>query len=424
LTRQKLIHQVMARIIRQDIPAVVIDNLKVDWDPDSNTVTSAEGDVDAALENNTRYEHLLSIFHAERDADPYYPHLPTLIDRRFKESREIPEDQFRELLVSILSSPAAMQVGELIAKRLGRTLLPFDIWYNGFKPRGVYQEAELDKIVRGRYPHVAVFQAELPNILKELGFDRVTADFLSTKIIVDPSRGAGHAMGAGMRQDEAHLRTRIPEEGMNYKSYNIAIHELGHNVEQVFSLNRVDHTLLQGVPNTAFTEGFAFVFQSRDLELLGLTKKDPNAEHLKALDTFWSTYEIAGVSLVDMDVWHWMYDNPNATSEELKQAVIEIARNVWNEYFAPIFGIEDEILLAVYSHMINAGLYLPDYPLGHIIAFQIEQFLKDKNLAVEMERMCRLGSITPNAWMEQAVGSPISTEPLLTATKRALEVIM
>ncbi|MFQ6093332.1 MAG: hypothetical protein ACE5OR_11800 [bacterium] len=55
---------------------------------------------------------------------------------------------------------------------------------------------------------------------------------------------------------------------MNYKGYNIALHEFGHNVEQVFSLNRVDHTLLRGVPNTAFTEGFAFGLQPRDLLLI------------------------------------------------------------------------------------------------------------------------------------------------------------
>ncbi len=57
---------------------------------------------------------------------------------------------------------------------------------------------------------------------------------------------------------------------MDYKGFNIAVHELGHNVEQTFSLYEVDSTLLQGVPNTAFTEALAFVFQARDLEVLGL----------------------------------------------------------------------------------------------------------------------------------------------------------
>jgi hypothetical protein len=34
-------------------------------------------------------------------------------------------------------------------------------------------------------------------------------------------------------------------------------------------LYEVDHTLLAGVPNTAFTEALAFLFQARDLKLLG-----------------------------------------------------------------------------------------------------------------------------------------------------------
>ena len=77
-------------------------------------------------------------------------------------------------------------------------------------------------------------------------------------------------MGAVRREDKAHLRTRILAGGMNYKGYNIAIHELGHNVEQSFSLNEIDHWTMNGVPNNAFTEALAFVFQARDLELLGL----------------------------------------------------------------------------------------------------------------------------------------------------------
>ena len=54
---------------------------------------------------------------------------------------------------------------------------------------------------------------------------------------------------------------------MLYKGYNIAIHELGHNVEQSFSLGEIDHWSMNGVPNNAFTEALAFVFQARDLEL-------------------------------------------------------------------------------------------------------------------------------------------------------------
>ena len=124
-------------------------------------------------------------------------------------------------------------------------------------------------------------------------------------------------MGAGMRAEKAHLRTRVGKNGMDYKGFNVAVHEMGHKVEQTFSLNDVDHTLLQGVPNTAFTEALAFVFQGHDLELLGLPAPDARSEAEKALNDFWGTYEISGVALVDMAVWHWMYDHPQATPHEL-----------------------------------------------------------------------------------------------------------
>ena len=432
LPRQEVIQQIMEKIILQEIPEVVIDNSTVDWNLAKNEVTVSpvkyEGleppeSVTNAPEPDQRYAHLSNIFKAERALDPYYPTMPSKIDRRFQRDREIPEAKVEKLFKTLMTSPQIAKTAKLIEKRLSRKLRPFDIWYNEFKPKGTHREAELDRIVSKKYPTPKAFQKDIPNILVKLGFSRKDAKFLASKVSVDPARGAGHAMAAGRRVDNAHLRTRIPSSGINYKGYNIAVHELGHNVEQVLSLNRIDHTLLRGVPNTAFTEAFAFVFQARDLELLGLSHKDPMNEHLKVLHNLWSTYEIAGVSLVDMAVWHWMYDHPKATPKELKNAVIRIAKDVWNDYYAPIFGEEDIVLLAIYSHMIGYGLYLPDYPLGHIIAFQIEEYLKDKNLGTEMERMCTLGSITPDAWMQAAMGEPISAEPLLRAAEKALKVL-
>ncbi|MBN1349653.1 hypothetical protein JXJ21_09605 [candidate division KSB1 bacterium] len=435
LPKQEMIYQIMLKIIQQEIPQAVINNSAVDWTLSTNSVApSPESENESPEKANTetvmntpepdaRYQHLLNVFRAERLSDPYHPDMPTKMARRFQRDREIPEAEVKALFDELMTSPAIAKTAQLISKRLGRPLKPFDIWYTGFKARGSYQEEELDKIVARKYPTVSAFQDDLPFILRNLGFSPEKANFLASKIEVDPSRGAGHAMEGGRRVDNAHLRTRIPAAGMNYKGYNIAIHEFGHNVEQVFSLNEIDHTLLRGVPNTAFTEGFAFIFQARDLELLGLPTQNPQLAHLNALSNLWATYEIAGVSLVDMAVWHWMYEHPDATAGELKTAVIQIAKDVWNKYFAPVFGEKDVILLAVYSHIIDAGLYLPDYPLGHIIAFQIEEYMKDRNLATEMERMCKLGAITPDEWMHQAVGQPISVKPMLTAAEEALKVL-
>jgi hypothetical protein len=423
LAKQEMIYAVMQDIITQDIPKVAINSDAVDWNPHQNKVFKDGQEITFEREADVRYDKLLSVFKAEQLLDNYYPNLPTKMDRRFQRDREIPEAEFEALISAVLKAPVAKEVGKLISKRIGRDLQPFDIWYDGFKARGSMDEAELDNIVGERYPSVQAFQDDLPTILTTLGFDKETADFLESKITVDPSRGAGHATGAVRREDNAHLRTRIPETGMKYKGYNIAIHELGHNVEQVFSLNKMDHYMLNGVPNTAFTEAFAFVFQSRDLDILGLKSENNMAEHLAALDNFWATCEIASVGLVDMRVWRWMYEHPNATPAELKTAVIDISKDVWNEYWAPIMGVKDSIILGIYSHMVVYGLYLPDYSLGHIIMFQIEQYLKDKNLGEEMQRMCTLGKLTPDAWMRAAVGSPISAEPLIEAAGKAVHAI-
>lgn len=440
LAKQELIYQVMSKIIRQEIPAAVIDNPAVDWKISTGEVTVSpvvDGDipsewesdatagaaVNGAREPDTRYARLLGVFRAERGADLYYPLEPTKMDRRFQRDREIPEKEVEALFHAVLSSDALAGAAKLIARRLGRDLRPFDIWYNGFEARGSWRGEELDRIVGEMYPTVEAFQDDIPNLLGKLGFTPEAARYLSTKIVIDPSRGIGHAMSPGRRSDKAHLRTRVGREGMNYKGYNIAIHEFGHNVEQVFSLDRVDHTLLRGVPNTAFTEGFAFVFQSRDLELLGLARRDTMTAHLNALDNLWSTAEIAAVALVDMGVWHWMYDHQDATPAELREAVTGIAKDVWNRYYAPLFGVKDVDLLVIYSHMIDAGLYLPDYPLGHIIAFQVEEFIERGDLAAEMERMCTIGSITPDRWMQQAVGGAISAEPMIRAAEKALRVV-
>lgn len=423
LPRQRMIRQVMERIITQEIPRVVVNNPDVDWNPFTNTVyqTGTESAAENAAEATRRYEHLLSIFHAEQGVDPYTPATPSLIDRRFQKNREILEGDVEKMLISVLTAPALKDIAALIKKRLGRDLEPFDIWYTGFKPRGKYSEEQLDAIVGREYPTVNAFEKDLPFILRGLGFAPEKARFLSEHIAVDPSRGAGHAWGARMKEDKAHLRTRIPEGGMKYKGYNIAIHELGHNVEQVFSLNEIDYYTLEGVPNTAFTEALAFVFQYRDLDLLGLNTSDPQGVDLRNLNDMWMSYEIAGVSLADMNIWRWMYSHPNASAVKVRDAMITIAKDIWNKYYAPVFGIQDQILLVIYSHIIDGGMYIPDYSIGHSIAFQIEHYLKDKNLATEMERMCKLGNLAPQVWMKQAVGSPISAQALIDAASESVE---
>ncbi|HEX8954064.1 MAG TPA: hypothetical protein VF945_19550 [Polyangia bacterium] len=443
LQKQRMIAQVMQRIVDQSIPKIVINNATVDWDPFTNAVTPSpaaeieegtpprpgpDGKLDAAREPDTRYRVLLDDFLAARAADPYSPTTPTMIARRFDHDREIPEARFVAMMDEVLTSPLAPRIAKLIEKRLGRKLEPFDLWYDGFRARAKHPEAELDALTRKRYPTAQAYKNDIPRLLEKLGFAPDRAKFFASHIVVDPARGAGHAQEARRRGDDPHLRTRVEAGGMNYKGYNIAVHEMGHNVEQISSLYLVDHTLLAGVPNTAFTEALAFVFQARDLELLGLGKPDAESERLRAISDYWQTFEIAGVALVDLAVWHWMYAHPKATPAELRAATVEIARSTWNKYYAPIFGgaagARDSLLLGIYSHMIDAFLYLPDYPVGHLIAAQIEEHMRKHGpLGKEFERMASFGSVTPDLWMKNATGEPVSPRALLRTTEAALKEI-
>ena len=421
LEKQDLIYEVMQRIVDQSIPEKVINSGDFDWNPYSNEVFAGGKITEASPEPDARYQQILNNFKAYEAIDAYHPILNTAIKRSFSGAMQIPQEEVEALFHEFLSSPQLKEVGQLIQKRMGRQLKPYDIWYDGFKARSSIPEKKLDAITEKKYPNAQAMEDDLENMLLTLGFAAPKAKFLASKIAVDPARGSGHAWGASMKSEKAHLRTRIPESGMNYKGYNIAVHEFGHNVEQTISLHDVSYYLINGVPNTAFTEALAFVFQERDLMLLHMKDNNPDKEYLKTLDIYWSLFEIMGVSMVDMKMWKWIYKHPNCTATELKEAVLTISKEVWNAYFAPVFGMKDQSILGIYSHMINSPMYLPNYAFGHLIHFQLEEHFKTHQLAPEVERIFALGQLTPNEWMMKAVGTPLSNQPILKAAGEAIE---
>ncbi len=446
--RQRTIVKLMERIVTQTIPDVVINSPWIDYDPFTNVARVAPLETaerkapagstvvgqDEILRPTNRYRLLLDQFRASAAADAYTPMTPSAIQRSFELYRELPEERVERLLLDVLQSPLVAKVAAEIERRLGRKLEPQDLWYDGFKARSSIPPDELDEKIRARYPTADAYRADMPRMFRELGFSREKSEWLATHIVVEPSRGAGHALQASRRGDVPHLRTRVGDKGMDYKGYNIAVHEMGHNVEQLFSLYDVDSTLLQGVPNSAFTEAVAFVFQARDLELLGLSSLSTEAKRESVLADFWATWEIAGVALVDVAVWHWMYEHPEATPAELRDATVAIASDLWKKHYAKILGgigVDGQAtpLLGIYSHMVAYPLYLADYPLGHMIAFRIEEQIDratssgKTTLGEEIERMCKVGAVAPDVWMKNAAGQPVSAAPLLRATRDALAAL-
>ncbi len=418
--KQEMIYRVMQRIVDQTIPQAAVNGKDFVWKP---SVVD-----DQPAEPYTRYERILEIAQAYFAEDPYCPTAPTGIIRNFEEGVEIPAEELDSLFRALVGSPQVAQVAAVIRERLGRELRPYDIWYDGFKSRAALDEDALSAETRKLYPDANAFAADMWRLLTQMGFYSEDARNIAHRIVVEPARGSGHAWPCLGRKEDARLRTRIPAAGMDYKGYNIAVHEFGHCVEQVLDMYYIDHYMLSGVPNTAYTEASAFLWQQRDLQLLpqtegikrlaigGSEKKD------EVLDQFWSMYEIMGVSLVDMRMWRWIYDHPKASAKELCEATMQIAKDVWNAYYEPILGEHDCILLAVYSHMVNAPMYLPNYPLGHIVQYQLEEHLakceSQKDFALEYMRIYRLGRLTPKEWLIQAVGEAPTIEPILRAVDR------
>jgi hypothetical protein len=74
--------------------------------------------------------------------------------------------------------------------------------------------------------------------------------------------------------------------------------------------------------------------------------------------------------------------------------------------------------------MVGYALYLPAYPIGHLVQYQLEEHLSQcatqEEWAKEYTRIYQQGCLTPDAWMRGAVGKPMSVEPILTAVKEAI----
>lgn len=421
--KQQAIYAVMKRVIDQSIPKEAIDNGDYTWNPFTNQLFKNGSEVKGTPEGGYRYEVLLRNFKAVSDVDVYYPAYENYIDRHFSGTLEISADDAEKMFKELCSSDVAAKVGAIISKRLGRPLQPYDLWYDGFKSRSAINPAELDERVRNKYPTLQAFANDLPNILKKMGFSDEKATFIADHVTVESSVGSGHAWQSLTRNENVLLRTRVYDNGMDYKAYNIGTHEFGHNVEEVISLYNVDNYFLTGIPNDAFTEALAFVFQYKDLELLGIEQNLSEQEDLRVLNLFWDCYEIMGVSLLDIETWRWMYAHPDATPAELQEAVITMAKQIWNSYYAPVFGTKDEPLLAIYSHAIELALYLPAYPIGHLIDFQLEEYFKDKNIGTEVQRIYAQGKLTPQYWMKKAVGSELSATPIIKATEEIVNRI-
>lgn len=425
LERQRTISTIVMHIINQTIPECMIGETEYYWEPSANRIFKKEGGGFVETEFKTEADRRYRVLHYQMTSkmrqDVKYQEGSTYVSRTF-ESGQLSEDKIEELLESALNAPEMKKLAKIIENRLGRKLEPFDIWYSGFRDNTKYNMDELDQLIREKYPTPNAFQEDIPNILKRLGFPDEKAVFLGNLVVVDPIPSGGHADGPEMKGAKAHLRTRFESNGLNYKGYRVGMHEIGHTIEQNMSMYFTDYYFLKGIPGSPFTEAMADLIAYRDLVGLGVTDKYSIKEReLNALATFWFVCEMGAEAIHEIKVWHWLYDHPDATVQELKEATIDLAKEIWNQYFSEIFGIRDIPIFAIYNHFIDGALYLHSYPIGNIVLMQLEEYFAGRDFASEMMRMCSIGKLTPDLWMIKATGKPLSSEPLLKAVKVALD---
>ncbi len=418
LAKQRALMRVMGRHIDGTIPKAVMECKGTeDWNPDTNTIGGAPcGETLGAV----RYEFWNSQRDLAAQFDPLYPEAPTAIARKFDLAREIPESEVERLLIALLEHPVRVDIAAWMTKRLGRALEPHDVYFEDIAETRPPQE--MNASVAAHFPDEKVFERKLPEILQTLGFNKDDAHFLGGQIRVEIARGSGHAMRPGLPEYGAWLRTSRLDKEFGWDGFDTAMHELGHNLEQLCSTHYAPRPLLRNVPNTACTEAFAFLYQSLGRRVLGLEKPDEvkRSFDLDSIGTMLAACQIAGPSLLELYTWRWIYANPKASAQQLRDQVLAIADQVWEKYYEPLHAKDHNRLTAAYQHMVAHPLYLADYTIGHVMSHQIRSFMRGKQLAAETKRITSLGRLTPDQWMRQAVGAPLSIEPLAQDCAAAL----
>ncbi len=417
LEQQKTIYKAMERNIDQSIPNQIMNEKGCAWNPFTNDLSINGAEVKPIDTENIRYEYIRNLFIRRYQNQP---DSTTYFDGFFA-SYGLKAKDVENMFMRLLSSEELKRTGNLVKSRLGRDLEPFDVWYSGFNNRSNYDSKVLDDMIKKLYPTPEIYTDSLPNILMRLGYSKEQAEFYGSKIEAQATRSNGHASGSSLKSAPSYMRTNFLKDGLDYGGHQTGMHELGHAMQMTISTHEIDIYGRRGLPNTGASESAAFMFEFRAWQ--GLPGIDYNDEmySYSVLDKFWTTMEMTGSALFEIKLWQWMYNKVDFTAAELKDAVLELSKDVWNTYYAPIFGSENQIVQASYNHMLTTSLYLPGYALAHIMHMQLEQYIQGKHFPSEVSRIYSLGRIPSELWMDKAVGEDLSVEPFLKLVDNVLD---
>lgn len=414
--RQAAVNTVIEKVLTGDVPLEFLRDTSVLWDPWNGRVWGIGKDgreriEDTETEGNHRYEGLLSAMRCSMTGKDH-------IDRVFEDGT-VTLGYVEGLIESFLSSPVLAELSGTVRENLGRDLEPFDIWYSGFQEQSYYSASWLDSLTRSRFPDPKAFNDSIAPILMNLGFSKEEAVYIRDHVKVRQVVSGGYSNQPASRDGFALLTTMFDDRGMDYKSYRVAMHELGHCVCGIYSTRDIDWFCLGGVPNGGITEGMAELFAYMNIRGLGLDPELPfDRRHMLAQAAAWYLYEMGGQALTEIRVWKWFAEHPDADALELREAVLSISAEVWNRYFSDNFsGIKDSHILSIYNHFITGDLYLHNYFLSNIIMFQIYNEVSE-DLSEGLQRLCREGSTTLSRWMINGVGEDVTPAPIFEELRR------
>ncbi len=119
-----------------------------------------------------------------------------------------------------------------------------------------------------------------------------------------------------------------------------------------------------------------------------------------------------------------MYDNPDASPADLKDAVLKLQLN-YGISITPRFLNKKMLtywqLFLIYDRRIS---YLPDYPIGHLLLFKLREQMKKQAI---WERIYAIGSdwkYSPDLWMKMQPESRWSVQRLWWCYRQSFSKVL
>ena len=232
--------------------------------------------------------------------------------------------------------------------------------------------------------------------------------------------------GRARRGDNAHLRTRVGKEGMDYKGFNIAVHEMGHNVEQIFSLKKIDYTPCPACSQHGLHRGARLRLPgqgpgaARAVQARPAEPRAANAERLLG-DLRDRRRRARGHGHVALDVRPSRRD-PGAAEGGRRcrsRATSGTATTRRSSASATSTLLGD---LLPHDRQLPLSARLPHRP-HHRVPDRAGRWRRPATSAPSSSGWRRCGNVTPDMWMKNATGSPVGPEALLAETEKALKEI-